>query len=703
MNVRSLLLWVGVLLAPTATAWSQQIETEDLAPPPSAAPAPAAEFGPQLEEAERLFASPNQPDALPLLDELIARLEVEIADQSALATLERALALRAQVQFNLGDRAAAGSDLERLLVLDPGFGFDPTLASPKLVQLSTEIAARVVGRLQLSIDPSDASVSIGGEPVDATSPVPRLAGTTQIVVSRPGFAPLAQEVVVQPGVTTDVPISLTRTSAVLWIRTRPVGVELRIDGKPVGTTSEGDEPGISVPLAAEVEVGTRSIEATLADHRSQRMTVNVPSLGDYRLEPVTLERAAATIKLVGLPPGARLLVDGRPAEARSDTLTIAPGRRRIAVDGGPRGQFERTLDLADRQQIELPVALRPALSFDGLLGGDRPLAERTARELAATFGSLTSWAVLDRATEGSRVLGRLGVDASVLRNEASAARLDWAAVQKGLDTLSPASLHVLAALSDDLVASSVEVILLPAAPAAARPDRRRLILGSPESAAALLTALDRPLLLSVPVLGVEIIDGLDGPTIASVRAGSAAEAAGIRSGEVVIALNGQPVANRNDFFLRLHGGGGGRVRLALSSSAGPRELELEVPLGPACARPDNDGQLGSALAARVGVARAAGAAPGWVLDINEGVALLAARDFEGAIRRLRATEAPSGAGLGREAVDYWLGVALSAASPDYRTAAKEAFDRASRRPDATFDHGDGPFVAPAARARAAAL
>ncbi len=701
MSTQGLLVCAAILLA--GSGWAQQIETEDLAPPASAAPAAAPDFGPQLEEAERLFASPNQPDALPLLDQLIATLELEISDEGALAALQRALALRAQLHFNLGDRAAAGADLERLLVLDPGFAFDPSLASPKLIQLSTEIASRMVGQLLVAVDPPDAAITIGGRQVDAARPVPLLAGTVEIVASRPGFAPLSQQVTIQPGVTNDVPVSLTRTSAVLWIRTRPVGVDVTIDGKPVGTTSAGDEPEVSAPLAAEVAVGTRSIEASLTDHRPQRMTVNVPSLGDYRLEPLILERAAAHVKLVGLPAGARLLVDGRPAEPRGGTLSIAPGRRRIAVDGGPRGQFERTLDLVDRQQLELTVALRPALSFDGLLGGDRQLADRTAAELAATFGSLTSWAVLDRAAEGTRVLGRLGVDASVLRNESSAARLDWAAVQKGLDALSPASLHVIAALSDDLVASSVELLLLPAAPAVARPDRRRVVLGSPESAATLLAALDRPLLLNAPVLGLELIDGLEGPTITSVRAGSAAETAGIRAGEVVVALDGQPVANRSDFFERLHSAASGRLRLSLRGPTGPRDLELEVPVGPASARPDSDGQLGSALAARVGVARAAGSAPGWVLDLTEGVALLAARDFEGAIRRLRATEAPSGPGLGREAVDYWLGVALSAASPDYRAAAKEAFERAARRPDATFDHGDGPFVAPAARARAAAL
>jgi hypothetical protein len=83
--------------------------------------------------------------------------------------------------------------------------------------------------------------------------------------------------------------------------------------------------------------------------------------------------------------------------------------------------------------------------------------------------------------------------------------------------------------------------------------------------------------------------------------------------------------------------------------------------------------------------------------------LLHAREFDAAVRRLRGIEAPSGPGLGREAADYWLGVALAAASPEYQNAAREAFERAARRPDATFDSADGPFVAPAARARAAML
>jgi hypothetical protein len=695
---------------------AQQLEGEDLEAPPVAptsaadtAAATTAVFAARLAEAEAIFASADQPNAIPLLDALVGELEFALTGPPEVALLVRALSLRAQAAFNVGDDTTAASDVDRLVVLDPSFAFDPAAVSPKLLQIAERTSAARVGSLNLVVDPSDSTVTVGGKAVDPTAPVAVLAGDTTISASRPGYAPDSRLVTVPAGAVVEVAVTLTRTAGVLWIATQPAGTRVVVDGKEIGVTvptADGEVRGVSEAVAAEVAAGDHTIELSLADHRPQRLAIAVPNLADFRLEPIRLERAAGTVALRSLPAGVRVLVDQRATEAPGGRLELAPGRRRIAVDGGPRGQFEAIVDLADRENISLDVQLRPAVALAGILGGDRVAADRCASDLRAAFASASAaWTLLDRVAVGTSTLNGLGVDASVLRSESLSRRLDWAAVQRRLAELSPASLHLVGALSDDLVANAVELVLLPAAPAAPLPERYHLALGDPIALARLVAALSVPVRFEGASLGAELIDSSDGVLVANVRPGSPAEAGGLRTGDVVLALGESPVARRTDARRVIEGlARGAQVVVSVRSPAGATSTTTLSPTwGPVAARPDEIGTLYAPLAARVAAARQTGEAPPWVLDLNEAAVLLHARSFEDAIRRLRAIEAPSAAGLGREHADYWLGVALSAAGSNYREAAKEALERATRRPDATFGDADGPLVAATARARLATL
>jgi len=71
------------------------------------------------------------------------------------------------------------------------------------------------------------------------------------------------------------------------------------------------------------------------------------------------------------------------------------------------------------------------------------------------------------------------------------------------------------------------------------------------------------------------------------------------------------------------------------------------------------------------------------------------------LRRIQ--DAPPGPGLGRGAVQYWLGIALDRAGASYLDAAREALEQAAADPEARLYHHDGPWVAPRARARLAVL
>ena len=77
--------------------------------------------------------------------------------------------------------------------------------------------------------------------------------------------------------------------------------------------------------------------------------------------------------------------------------------------------------------------------------------------------------------------------------------------------------------------------------------------------------------------------------------------------------------------------------------------------------------------------------------------------WDNAVRALREIRAPVGPWLGQAAVDYWLGIALSALGPTYTDTTRQAFTRASGVEGATLFYNEGPLIAPQARARLGAL
>jgi len=166
-----LLIWAATTLPAPAGA-QNEIETESITEQGTVDPFTVddTELQPIFDEAERLFRSFDQPDSVALFDRLIARLDSARSRQPLPPELRTMLILsrahRAEAHFNLGENERAAEDLRRILQIEPGWEIDPDMVSPKLVEVVEELRRGMVGELLVLVEPIDATVTFGGEPIE---------------------------------------------------------------------------------------------------------------------------------------------------------------------------------------------------------------------------------------------------------------------------------------------------------------------------------------------------------------------------------------------------------------------------------------------------------------------------------------------------------------------------------------------------------
>lgn len=746
------LAFSGLALAPPAPSAAQTggIQEEDL-------PAvsydrlalerlDAAELEARLARAEEVLNAAGRAEigaaqARPLLTDLVDLLEERratglaaeasrSADDAEHRLLARALARRAQALLLLGEEELASEDLLRMIELRPEEEL-PGGAPQELTDLFEDLRGDRVGRLDARVTPPDARVIVDGRAVDASGPVAVLAGEHTVRVERPGYAAVEKTVTVRAGRAATFSATLERDSAALILVTRPPGATVTVDGAATYATAGTAAPDYIPPgeaarypwhefsaplLVGDLAPGTHRVEVTRPGFRPYRAQVELPEIRDYETPPILLERTQGVVLLRGLPADAEVRVDGEVAAARRDGaphLILAPGEHTLAVRHGTAGVFETRFALEDRQTLEVEVRLRPALALLGVLGGDENAARELTARLREALAPLPGWALLDRSAAGPELLTPLGFTAAALRSKT--ASLDWRAAQAALDRDLPAAVYLLAVLSDDLVATEAEVWLWPAAAflpgAAPRPDRRRLPLEEGPALASLAAELATPPPPRRPWLGLLLIDSeaAAAPVVAHLADGGPAVSAGLRLGDEVLTLAGTPLtsaARAEEIAAGLEPGE--KVAVEARGPGGTRDLELVVASSPAVVsvhpRAGEPDLLYAALPAQLDRLAAGADAPApWVLELNRAAALLHAGAWEPAVRLLREVRAPAGLGLGRAAVDYWLGQALGGAGPEYGRLAAEALERAAGDPSARLYNNDGPWLAPRARARLRAL
>ena len=572
------------------------------------------------------------------------------------------------------------------------------------------------------------------EPFVPPEPTAMLVGDYLAQVSRPGYLPTTAAFAIAGGGDLEVVVELERDSAVVRLRTAPTGAAVLVDGIERGLTEGQAEPWFRPEDAAadhppedfsrelwldDLPAGRYRIDIEKDGFRSFRTSLQLPDLVDYYLPPIVLEREEAVIGLIGLTEGASVLGNGRvlrPDWSRSPPqVRLPPGAYDLSVTHGTLGYFETSVVAEDRRRVDIDVQLRPALAYLGVLGDD-PAGVRAVELALDALRGADTYTVLDRNAEGTGLLAELGVEADTLRARNTAQReLDWTVIQEQVQARLPAALYVAAVLNDDLVADAVDLWWWPAVPGPPAPDvrtlridNRRLEQGPLQRLAA---ALDPDLGRGTPRFGATLVDSRAGgvPIVATVEPGGPAAAAGLVPGMEVVTIAGEPASSTiqlTNAVERLEAGDA--IELVTRGEGGVTVRRVEPEWGWTLLDAFDPDLLPSAVAARLHQElERAGDLPRWLLELNLANLLLAGGDPAEAVRQLRTIEAPGRSGLGRDTVQYMLGLALTILAEEgrdeYRPRARAVFEALAAAERGRLGADAGPEIALRARLHAEAL
>ncbi len=571
-------------------------------------------------------------------------------------------------------------------------------------------------------------------PFEPPDPAPMLVGDYLAFISRPGFLPTTAAFAIIGGRDLEVEVQLERNSAVVSLRSAPTGAAVLVDGIERGRTSgqaepwfRPDGPAADHPpedFSEELRIdglapGRHRITIEKEGFRSAETSLQLPDLRDYELPPIVLEREEAVIGLAGLAEDATVRGNGRilrPDRSRSPPqVRLPPGAYDISVTHGTLGHFETTVVAEDRRRIDIRIELRPALVYLGVLGDD-PAGIRAMESALDSFRRTGAYSLLARAAEGVAALAGSGIDAEALRQRETARReLDWHAIQEHVQARLPAALYFVAVLNDDLVADAVDLWWWPAAPGPARPDVRTVRIDGSRlqdgPLADLARALDPELGRQTPRFGAVLIDSLNAgaPVVATVEPVGPAERAGLRPGMEVLAINGTAMSSTLQLTSALEDlDPGGLVELEIQDRDTVLVLTVEPAWGWTLLDVFDPDLLPAAAAARLlQELERSGSIPRWLLELDLANLLLAGGDAAAAIRSLRTIEAPGRTGLGRETVQYTVGLALQMLGDEgrgaYRSRARALFETLAAAERGRLGSDAGPKVGLRARLQAEAL
>lgn len=596
-------------------------------------------------------------------EKALAALEGLLAD-ATLTEGERTEAwiLRAQTYVAYGDLDAAVRDYGEILKRRPAYVPDPALTPKKALERFEKLQRATVGRLALLLDPPDARLRVDGRPVelDADAGVPLLAGRYTLAVSGSGFDPQEIPIEIAAGQVTEETVRLIPNARSVILRTRPEGVEVWLDGRRVGETRpDPTDPYGPASLTLEyLSLEEHTFELRKECYRTElfrdTLTVDLLDRSPKRYEPVTMVPARTALSVRG-PEGARLQVDGEHRGTLPlDVVEVCAGEREIELRCSDRTVWLDRPVLPEGVDETLDLTPRPGVVWVGTRSGPRQwprLAEETSTlatlEARGDLTTPSGWAALE--------LPR-GTDLAIAK-----VAPDRAGLQERWFLYSPVLREVTAIELGDRFP---------------RPEWRTVS------------------------WGVFLADSESGGNalVVAVEKGSAAEKAGIRVGDRLLALDGKPVTGSGDAQRALAAAGEGRVVVEWERGGERTRVEIRGAVGPRLHSGfDTDAEALTAAAWAV-----TDAACGDDAAALANLALLFARfgNDDLAARTWKRVRWAARDGIGAGTVQYYLGVALERLGREQE--AVQAYRDAAGSAATAFDD-EGPAVGPAARDRLADL
>lgn len=382
-------LFAVLLLLATAVLWAQESSVQQ-GPHEEMLPEEAQqqEWTKAFQDAETVFKSENQTDSIPLYQDLIAKI-TEQRLKRQLSDPERLLLFRSLDHLGLafffdGQRDQSGQVFLKLVELNPNYELDPTTVSSKVIDFYNQIKNQNLGMINVTTDPKGATVKLDGQIVGTSDLVSlySLRGDHQVEISKPGFVSQTQVVSTIPQRTVKVNVKLERSSSVGYFITYPKNVELIMAGKSLGVTTgepnqratesatqhnlPPNEFSAEFPIA-DLLPGTYEIEFRKPCWEGQTRRITIDRNDDYYFEPIVLEASPAFLNITADDDKANIFID-------DEYLGIAPKQKMKICSGkhvlklkGPRGKFERRLELKKNQTVDIAAKLNPSLTFLGLV------------------------------------------------------------------------------------------------------------------------------------------------------------------------------------------------------------------------------------------------------------------------------------------------------------------------------------------------
>jgi tetratricopeptide (TPR) repeat protein len=687
-----------------------------------------------LQRAIEAFGGSQQSRSIILFDEIIARLEAvgpRTLPPSGREVLARAYEYRARAYFGIGLQEKASENFRLLIQLKPDHVLSKEI-SPKIVELFNSVKRALVGYLAVSSRPAGARVTLVGaggvaRDLGLTDFFPQevLAGEYTVEIKKDGYQTETRPLSIAGRATETMQVDLVRVLASVRFITDPAAVEIWIDGQLKATTAGGLAPDLfeaarergldPARASAQTEVanlslGSHAVEFRKKCYETARRTLDATEAKDYDMEPVRMEDSLASLHLTSDPPGARIFLNG---EARGVTPAqidgYCSGKVRIEVKHAA-GKFIKDLVLNKDEAVSLDCPIRPTLAFLGVEAasgaGQRHLAD-AEEKILQNLARLTSLNFIAAPREAvDRILDQEKLTRAGLLPEAGT---DPDLIRKVTERLASAlevQGFLVALLPEERLQRTARLYLL----AAGNTTAEAVDVAFAESASytAALARLDPRFANHRPWSGLVTVDTLmlDGVPVLRVVPGSPAALAGLQAGDVVLAVDAQPVKRTSDLLAAV-AAKKLKDRLALQVRSGPAATttrNVDVVLGESAREiPLFDPQLlynKAMMDLRAIVEGYPGTEQAAYARLNLALCAMHFSDFAGAHDYLQKAKAelPARPGLSQGTALYYLGLALERLN--YRPQAKESYRAAAEAKDATLIDNDGPAVSPLAARRA---
>jgi PEGA domain len=672
----------------------------------------------ELIDAERLAAAGEWDQINVLLTPLIQRLDAVPRDARSGRLLIDAYERRALARLQTGDRANASIDFTALLQIDPNYAF--AAPSPGIMGLFEETRKSTLASLDLAVSPDDAILVLekDGVPPPETSPPVRIgpqwmtAGSYRVTARRLGYDSRTEAFELRPGTAQRLPVELRRTSAVLFVRTIPSGVNVLVDGELRGTTQaapDGDERSQTLTIEGLVPKSTpyrlRLEKDCFVPAASE---VLVPPLEAWKgvaapdpilwdpdryYEQVSLRRAFGTIEVTADQSGAVVLIDGQRRGTAGKPITdVCHGDHSVDVRS-PTGQFSERVTVEFDKEVRLQARLVPTY---GLVRTNR--GSGAQGDLATVIQALR--------TDNLRFVPTELADAD-LASLASATGEDLRRATDGLiQRLDTQGIATVARVVADAEGRDVELRLF--ARGSSKPDLLRFSLQD-SSLQRVVASLNPQIPVLKPTIGIDAVDvmRIEGAVVTSVDPGGPS-AGLVVPGDAIVSVGVSLVANVAALAAALEKIPDATVSVRLRDKPAPVTVVVERQPNVVSvydSRPFNVviTELNARLARQQGRSGAPSAEEQRRTEgmrLNLAAALMAVGNYSAAQQTLAQVRLESRRGVSKGTVDYLRGVCYKQLGQ--LAEARALFEAASQEPDALLTER-GPAVSYLAREELLAL